>query len=127
MIGDNEVNTGSACSLSGGEGADAGIHTNDHPNAIAGSALDYLVAHAVAFADTVRNVKVSRASTKLDRSLENDNGGGAVHVVIAINQDFFFTLQCRIQPIKRGFHAAHQQRVVEVTNGGRQKKRGSVG
>ena len=92
MVGDDQVHSGAPRGFGGGKGADAGVHADDQPHAVGGGALDHLVAHAIAFADAVRHVKVSRPAAKLDGRLENDDRGGAVHVVVAVNQNFLFAL-----------------------------------
>ena len=48
--------------------------------------LDHFVAHAVAFEDAVRHVILGLAAAQLDDGLEDDDGGGAVHVVVAIDK-----------------------------------------
>ena len=121
VVGDDQVDSNAPRSFGGGEGANAGVDADDEPHAVGGGALDHLVAHAIAFADAVRYVKLSRSPAKLNGRLENDDCRGAVHVVVAVNQNFFFALQRRFQPIQSGFHAAHPQRVVEVGKRRRQK------
>ena len=123
MIGDDQVHAGAMRSLGGGQGADAGVHADNQPHAVGSRALDHFVAHAVAFADAVRHVKISRPAAKLDGRLENDNRGRPVHVVVAVNQNFLFALHCRFQPIQSGFHPAHPQRVVKIAKRRRKKTR----
>ena len=121
MIGDNQVDSGAARSFCGGKGPDAGIDADDQPHAIGRGALDDFVAHAIAFTDPVRHVKIRRAPTQFDGSLKDDNCGGTVHVVIAIDQHLFFALDRSLQPVQRQFHAGHLHRVVQVVKRGRKK------
>ena len=114
MVGDDQVHSGAPRRFGCGKPADASVHTDDQPHAVGSSALDDLVAHPIAFADAVRYVKVSRSAAQLDRRLENDDRRRAIHVVVAVNQNFLFALYRRFQPIKRSFHPAHPQRVVKV-------------
>ncbi len=123
MVGDDQVDSGAPRGFGGGKGADARVHADDQPHAVGGGALDHLVAHAIAFADAVRNVKISRSPAQLDGRLQNDDCRGAIDVVVAVNQNFLFALHRRFQPVKRGFHPAHQQRVVEVAKLRRKKTR----
>ena len=112
MVGDDQVHSRAPRSFGGGEGADASVHADDQPHAVGRGALDHLVAHAIAFADAMRHVKVSRPTAQLDGRLQNDDRRGAVHVVVAINQNLLLALQRRFQSIESAFHPAHPQRVV---------------
>src|SRR5216684_7701511 len=107
MVGDDQVNSGAARSFGRAERADASVHADDQPHAVSRGALDHLVAHAIAFADAMRDMKVSRSAAKLDRRLEDDDRRRAVHVIVAVNQNFFSALYRGLQPIKSGFHPAH--------------------
>jgi hypothetical protein len=64
MVGDDQVYSGTPRRFGGRERADAGIHADDQPHAVGGGALDHFVAHAIAFADAMRHMKVSRARRK---------------------------------------------------------------
>src|SRR5580700_3203129 len=87
MVGDDQVDAETLRSFRGSEGADAHVHADDQANARGGSALDYIVAHIVALANAVRHVKVGGASAEFNRSLQDDDGHGAVHVVVAVDED----------------------------------------
>src|SRR2546430_10080420 len=50
----------------GGEGADAGIHADDEARTRGRGLLDDVIAHAVAFADAVRDVVLGGAAADLD-------------------------------------------------------------
>src|ERR1700722_18124767 len=100
MVSNDQIDAGAARSFSGGEGADAGVHADNQPHAVGRSALDHLVAHAIAFADAVWDMEVSRSAAKLDGRLENHDRRGAVDVVVAVNQNFLFALQSCFQAIQ---------------------------
>ena len=121
VVGDDQVDSNAPHSFRRGEGANAGVDADDEPHAVGGGAFNHFVAHAIAFADAMRHVKLSRSPAKLNGRLENDDCRRAIDVVVAVNQNFFFALQRRFQPIQSGFHAAHPQRVVEVGKRRRQK------
>ena len=123
MVGDNQVDSRAARGFGRGKRADARIHANDQPHPVGGGTLDYFVAHAVALADAVRHMKISRPAAQLDGRLQYDDRCCAVHVVVAVNENLLFAFQCRFQPIERGFHAAHPQRVVKIAQSGRKKAR----
>ena len=90
MIGDDEVNSSSPRALCRGKGASTGIYANHQSNACGGGALYHVTAQIVAFADAVRNMEIRRAAAEFNCRLENHDGGCAVHLVIAVNQDSFF-------------------------------------
>ena len=75
-----------------GKGANAGVHADDEPHALGCSACEHLSLHAVAVAQAMRDVKADGAAEDLDGGLKQDDGGGAVHVVVAVDED---RLACR--------------------------------
>src|SRR4029077_14522242 len=81
MIGDDQVHSGAPRRFGGGESTNTGVNTDDQPYALGSSALDHLVAHPIAFANAVRNMKISRSAAKLDRRLENDDRRRTIDVV----------------------------------------------
>ena len=100
--------------LCGREGANPCVHADDQPNAGCRGRLDHVVLHAVAFADAVGHVEVGRAAAQFDRRLQNDDGSGAVHVVVAVNQDAFLAFDSGIEALDRRFHSGHQVRGVQI-------------
>ena len=102
MVGDDQVHAQAACRFRRSKGADAHIHTDNELDAGSGGPLDDVVTHVIAIADAVRNMEIGGAAAQLNRGLEDDDCGGAIHVVIAINQDRFFVrrwrLRCDQQP-----------------------------
>src|SRR5208283_2306823 len=87
VVGDDQVDPSALRGFGSGKGADAGIHADNDPNAALGGLLDDLIAHAIAFADAMRDVVVHRSAAELQGRFENDDGGGAVHVVVAVDED----------------------------------------
>ena len=108
MVGDDEIDAASSGSVRGSKGANAGVNANDEANAIGRGLLDHLVAHAVAFADAVRHVVVDLAATDLQGRLEDYDGGGAVNVVVAINEDGLAALNGGSQTLDGGTQAGHE-------------------
>ncbi len=82
-----------------GKGADAGIDADDEPDAAIGGLLNDLIPHAVAFADAVRHVVVHFAAAEFKRGFQDDDRGGAVHVVVAVDEHRFAALDGRLQPL----------------------------
>ena len=91
------------------------------PNAALGGLLDDLVAHAIAFADAVRHVVVGLAAAQLQRGLQDDDRGGAVHVVVAIDENGLAAFDGRAQALHRRAQAGHQVGRVQVVQRGIEK------
>ena len=62
-------------------------------------ALNHVAAHVVAFANPVRHMEITYAPAELDRRLQNDDRHGAIHVVISVNEDGLFALDCGFDSI----------------------------
>src|SRR6185437_16262316 len=92
-----------------------------------GRALNHVILHAIAFADTVRHVEVGFATAQADGGDEDDDGGSAIHVIVAVDEDFFPALQGGAQAIHRRHHAAHGIRRVQVIKGRSEKSLGRFG
>ena len=69
---------------------------------------------AVAFAEAVRNVKADFAAEHFDGGLEQHDRGGAVDVVVAVEQNGFVARDGRFDALDGGLHAEHEKRIVEV-------------
>ena len=50
----------------------------------------------------------------LDGSFEEDDGGGAVHVVVAVEEDGFFLINCPLDAIDGRAHAEHEEGIVQL-------------
>src|ERR1700741_549710 len=110
VISDDEIDAKSLRGFGRGESANPGINADDQPRTGGGSMLDHLVLHAVAFADAMRHVEVGRTSAKLNGCLQDDNRGGAVDVVVPIDQDTFLAVDGGLNAIDRPPHARHELR-----------------
>jgi hypothetical protein len=69
---------------------------------------------SVALAETVRHVKTSFSAEHLDGGFEQDYGGGAVYVVVAVEEDRLMTRYRSFKPLDGGGHAEHEEGIVEV-------------
>ena len=114
MVSDNEINTYSSCSIGRGEGAYTHIHANDEAYTRCRGTLDHVILHAVAVANAMRDMEVRNASAKFYCGFENYDGGGAIHVVVAIDQNWLFTLDGRFDAFNCCFHATHQIRRMQL-------------
>jgi hypothetical protein len=70
--------------------------------------------HAVAFAQAVRNMEAYGSAEHLDGGFEKNNGGGAVHVVVAVKKDRLGGGDGPLDALDGSRHAEHQRGVVEV-------------
>src|SRR5205085_10399628 len=95
-------------------------------NAAPGSGFDDLGPHAVAVLETVGNVKIGDAAGDLDGALENDDGGGAVDIVIAVDKNFLFIANGARQTFESAIHAAQGERIVEIVERRAKKTPGGV-
>ena len=115
MVGDDQVHAQPPGGFGRSEGADAHVHADDEPDARGGGPLDDVVAHVVAVADAVRNVKFRGAAAELDGGLEDYDCGGAIDVVVAVDQDRFLVLDGGFDPVDGRLHAGHQVWRVQVS------------
>ena len=76
-------------------------------------AFDHVAPQIVAFFDSVGHVKVGRAAAQFDGGFEDDDGGGAIDIVVAVDQDAFLALNRRLEAIDGGFHAHTLNKVSE--------------
>ena len=84
-------------------------------------ALDHIVAHVVAFANAMWHVEVGRAAAELNRSLQNDDRHGAVHVVVAVDEHGLFAFDGGVDAVDGGAQTGHALRGVEVRERRREK------
>src|SRR5579885_3219576 len=96
------------------------LMTRRMPSAAASEAL---IAHAVAFAKAMGDVETDFSAHHFNGCLENDRGGCAVHVVIAVNEDGFMPAYGLANPDDGGIHAEHVVGVVEVVELGVEEAR----
>jgi len=114
VVGDDKVEAERLGGAGGGEGTDAGVDADNEADAFGGGGFEDLVAHAVAFFEAVRDVEADFASQHFNRRFEEDGGGGAVYVVVAVYKDGLVVLDRLLHAGDGGLHAAHQVGVVEV-------------
>ena len=94
VVGDDEVEAEELRFVGCGKGADAGVDADDEADACGGGLSEDAGLHAVAFADAMRDVigddggSVFRRDA-FDGGFEEDGGGGAVYVVVAVDEDGF--------------------------------------
>jgi len=107
--------------------ANAGIHANDEPDTFGGSLLDYFRAHAVAIAQTVGHEERCNAAGHFDGFFQDDDGGGAIHIVIAVDEDALTGGDSAAQPLDGRGHAAQFAGGMQVIERRAQKAAGGMG
>ena len=116
MVGDDQVQAQAARGFGLGKGSHAGVHRNDQPDALGVSRFKHARLQAVALAQPVRHMEAGHAAEHLDGRLEQHDGGGAVHVVVAVEQHRLARGDGPLQPGDGRVHAQHQQGIVEVSD-----------
>ena len=119
VVGDDEVEAEGFGGFGGGEGADAGVDADDEADTFAGGDFEDLVAHAVAFAQAVRDVEADFAAAAFDGGFEQDDGGGAIYVVVAVDED-------RLADVRWLVGCAGRRRTCRTLNMGRAGGRGGM-
>ena len=114
VVGDDQIEVEARGFVRGGEGADAGIHADDEAHAFGRGAREHLGLHAVAVAQAMRDVIADSAAEDLDGGLEQDDGGGAVHVVVAVDEDRLARRDGLLDARDRGGHAVQRIGVEQV-------------
>src|SRR5580700_2566880 len=108
MVGNDQVHAEASRGVCGGKGANAGIDADDQLYSCRCSTFNHIAAQVVAFFDPVRDVEVGSAAAQLDCSLEDDDGSGAVHVIITVDEDAFFAFDGGVDAVNSSLHARHE-------------------
>jgi hypothetical protein len=121
MVGDDDIDGKFSGAAHHFGGADAGIHADDEGDALGGGGFDHFRPHAVAFIQPVGNVVADVAAGQAERGGEQDDGHGAIDIVVAVDEKFFVSLDRRDET-RDGFgHVAQRQRVVKLVERGIEK------
>src|SRR5439155_11015971 len=109
-------------------GADTGIHADDQLDALRGGSLHYLRPHAVTIFEAVRNVIAGSAPGQFDGLGEEHHRGGAIDVVIAVDENLLLTADGFPETRESLRHAAQKQRVMQIVERGMEEspRRGRV-
>ena len=111
-------------SFRGGEVAYAGVDADHQAHASPGCRRQHLLLHAVALAQAVGHMEIDLAAEHLERRLEQDDGGGAIHVIVAIDEDGLLGCDRRLHPGDGRGHALHGVRIEQVFDAGVKKEIG---
>ncbi len=124
MVGDDEVNAQGPRLRRRFVGADAAVHRHDQPGALRMQPFDGLRLETVAVLVAVRHEVRDLAADELDRAAQDDRGGNAVHVVVAVHDNRLASRDRRQQPIDRRAHVGQEKRIMELAQVGREKAAG---
>ena len=122
MVGNDEIDAQALRGFGGSEGADAHVDADDEANAGGGGALDHIVAHVVAFANAMRDVEVGGAAAEFDGGFQNDDGHGAVDVVVAVDENGIFAFDGGVDAIDGGAQTGHLLGCVKMGDRGARKR-----
>ena len=123
VVGDDEVEREGFGFGRGGEGADAGVDRDDESDSVCGGLGDAGGLHAVTLAEAMGDVVgdlggAGGVGDALDGGLEQDGGGGAVDVVVAVDEDGLTGLDGAFDAGDGFGHAEQEVGIVEMVEGG---------
>ena len=115
VVGDDEIERKRARLDRLGNGADAGVHADHQAHPGSSRFTENCVLHPIALADAVGKVigdlrvllRFDGQPDSLDGRLQQGGRRGAVHVVVAIDQDRFGVANCVQNSLDGGVHAYH--------------------
>jgi hypothetical protein len=136
VIGDDEVEAEAARSFSFGEGAHSGVDGDNDADAFGVGRFKDAGLHAVAIAQAMWDVKADEIASRsgelgagqhFNGGFEQDDGYGAVDVVIAVEKDGLACSDSAFEPVNCGGHSKHEKGIVEVRGIGIKKGEGVSG
>lgn len=119
VIGDDEVEAEPACGCGFGDGAHAGIDGDDEADSGGVGFFKHGRLQAVALAEAMRDVKADETAgiggaQHFDGGFEQDDGRGAVDVVVAVEEDGFVVGDGPLNAGDGQVHAEHEGGGVEL-------------
>ena len=114
VIGDDEVHAKFTRAAGRVGAADAAVHRDDQPDALAVETFDGCRLQAVAVAEPFRDEVDDLAPEKLQRTAQDDRRGDAIHIVVAMDRDALVASQSRFDSGDRGGHVGELERIVQV-------------
>ena len=118
VVGDDEVEAEAARGFSFSEGAHAGVDGDDEADTVGVSRFKNARLHAVAFAEAMGDVKAGFTAEHFDGGFEQDDGDGAIDVVVAVEENGLAGGDGALEAIDGGGHAEHEEGIVEVRDFG---------
>ncbi len=130
VIRDDKVEAEAARGFSFSECAHAGVDGDDNTHAFGVGCFEDAGLHAIAVAEAMRDVKadeVRAGGEHFNCGFEQDDGNGAIDVVVAIEKDWLARGDGAFDAFDGGGHAEHEKGIVEVGRFGIEKSRGLGG
>ena len=94
-------------------GLDAAVQHDNQLHTRPRGIVHALHRHSIALFIAVRDVIVDVGVILLDKLVDQRDGRGAVHVIVAVNQYPFLSAHCPVQAFHGYVHILHQERVVQ--------------
>ncbi len=101
--------------------ADAGIDADDQGDSSGGGFLDHFAAHSVAIAQAVWDVEGRFAAQQFDSFFQDDDGAGAIDVVVAVKQDRFVLGDSAMQAFNGQIHVFESMGGMQIGQSGGEK------
>ena len=114
MIGDDDVHAERTGAFDDGGGADSGVHADDELDAVGCRRFHLARVHAVAVAETIRNLEADRAARHFNGTLQDDRRGSAIHVVVAVDLHRLAVVDGALNARHGAIHIAQQEGIVQV-------------
>jgi hypothetical protein len=118
MVGKDEVKAETLRGFSLSKGPHAGVHGDDEADAFSVRGFQHGRLQTVAFKQAMRDVEARFAAEHFNGGFEQDDGGGAVDVVIAIEEDGLARGDGALDALDGAVHSAHEEGIVELIGGG---------
>ncbi len=118
VIGNDEIESQPGSGLCGSKIADSGVDTDHQANALPGDGLQYRRLHAVAISQAVRHMEIHLAAEHLESGLKQDDGRGAIHVIVAVDEDGFLARNGSLHTRDGCGHTLHGVGIEQVFDAG---------
>ncbi len=127
MVGDDDIDAELVGAAHHFGGADSGIHADNQLHSLHGGGLHDFRPHTVTVLQTVRDVIRGDAAGEFKGLGEQHDAGGAVHVVVAVDEDRFALADGAGDAFDGRRHVAHGQGIVQFFEGRMEKTPGRFG
>ena len=114
MVADNKVNSFTLGVINLFYSLDAAVEYNNEGNTETRSEVDALVGNTITLFIACRDIVFHIRIIVLQITANESHRSDAVHVVIAVDQNFFFSTQGFIKPVYSLVHVLHEKRVMQV-------------
>ena len=126
VVADDEVDALAVGVFDAFHGLDAAVEGDDEFEAVVGRIVDAFDGDAIAFLVAVGDVELDLLllEERLEVGVDHRHGSGAVHIIVAIDQDFLAV----VDGLKHAFdglvHVLHEEGVVELRERGAEERFG---